>query len=123
MMTTAKQILLVEDDAELQKTFADLLSAEGFEVQVVGTGKAALTAISVKQPDLMLLDIMLPGDMNGIDVLKWVRKSTVNPQLPIVIFTNLSGEEETAKEFGATSYVHKANTPTAELVALIKHLA
>ncbi len=123
MPDATKHILLVEDDEVLQQTFSDLLTSEGYSVQVVATGKAALTALAARQPNLLLLDIMLPGGMNGLDVLKWVRKSSANPQLPIVIFTNLSGEEETAKEYGATSYVHKADTPSDELLKLIKHLA
>lgn len=122
MPNATKHILLVEDDPELQRTFTDLLATEGYMTQVVSTGKAAITAIQQKQPDLMLLDIMLPGGMNGLDVLKWVRKSSVNPHLPIVIFTNLTGEEKAAKEYGATSYVHKADTPSDELLKLINHL-
>lgn len=123
MPNPAKHILLVEDDVELQRTFSDLLTAEGYSVQVVNSGKAALTALAQKQPNVMLLDIMLPGGMNGLDVLKWVRTSSENQQLPVIIFTNLSGEEKTAKEYGATSYVMKAETPSEELISLIKHLA
>lgn len=123
MPKAAKHILLVEDDQELQKTFTDLLATEGYTTQIVSTGTAAITAVQNQAPDLMLLDIMLPGGMNGLDVLKWVRKSSVNPNLPIVIFTNLSGEENAAKEYGATSYVLKAETPSDELLKLIKHLA
>ncbi len=119
---TAKSILLVEDSPELQQSYNDLLSSEQYLVEVVSTGTAALTALQQKTPDLILLDIMLPGGMNGWDVLKHIRAQAATQNTPVIVLTNLSSENQVARELGATSYVVKANTPADELLKLIKHL-
>ncbi|MBP9819134.1 response regulator [Candidatus Woesebacteria bacterium] len=119
---TAKSILLVEDSPELQQSYNDLLTSEQYLVEVVSTGTAALTALQKKAPDMILLDIMLPGGMNGWDVLKHIRTQETTQSTPVIVLTNLSSENQVARELGATSYVVKANTPADELLKLIKHL-
>lgn len=71
-------------------------------------------------PDLVLLDIMLPGGLNGFDVLEQMKREETLRKIPVVILTNLDTEEKTSKLIGADDYIIKANTSLAEIVAKIK---
>ena len=78
------QILLVEDDQSLAAGLCKALRSEGFVVNHVAEGKAALHAVSVEPPDIVVLDLGLP-DMDGLDVLKSIRSS--GSVIPILILT------------------------------------
>lgn len=74
------KILLVDDDVELGSMLREYLSGEGFNAELVVTGKAGIAAALSGDYTALILDIMLP-DMSGIDVLRQVRKKTVYPLL------------------------------------------
>ena len=78
-----QRILVVDDDAALAEMLTIVLRAEGFDTAVVGDGSQALPAVRELRPDLVLLDLMLPG-MNGIDVCKALRADS---GVPIVMLT------------------------------------
>ncbi|OGK11924.1 hypothetical protein A2954_06520 [Candidatus Roizmanbacteria bacterium RIFCSPLOWO2_01_FULL_37_12] len=114
------KILLVEDDKVLAQMYQDKLSVQGFDVIGVDTGKKALTILKSYTPDIILLDIMLPGGMNGFDVLQILKKDEKLKKIPVIVLTNLDSEKNTALDLGATAYIIKSDTPLEDLVGLIK---
>ena len=115
-----KKILIVEDDADFQDIYKQRLTDEGYQVQHAYVGKQALEMLKGSKPDLILLDIMLPGGMNGFDILEQVKANNDLKAIPVIVLTNLDGEAKTAKEIGAVDYIVKANTSLDEVVAKIK---
>ena len=110
-------ILVVDDEPVFIEALTISLEREGFGVIAAADGPAALEAISVKDPDLILLDVMLPG-MSGIDVCREIRKSSSVP----VIMVTAKGEEIDAVvglEVGADDYITKPYR-LRELIARIR---
>ena len=117
-------ILLIEDDQELSVMYKRKLEYEHFSVSLAKTGKEALQALIDHKPALILLDIMLPGGMNGFDILQTVKQNPETASIPIIMMTNLSSEEEQAKQLGVNEYLVKADTSLDKLVERIKlHLS
>jgi two-component system response regulator RegX3 len=101
----ARTILVVEDEPTLRETVAEALETEGFEVRTAGDGQAAVATFREHRPDLMLLDLMLPG-MSGMDVCRIVRAES---NIPIVMLTARDSEVDkvVGLEIGADDYVTK----------------
>lgn len=85
-MTPRKRILIVEDDADLRRLFRTTLAIEGFEVEETGTGLDALRSIENRAPDLVVLDLMLPG-LDGISVSQDIAGRALTNQIPVVVVT------------------------------------
>ncbi len=99
-------ILIIDDDDQLRKSFEKLLSEEGFTVESAPSGEAGLRLVEEKAPDLVVLDMRLPG-MNGLETFEAIHR--VEPKLPVVIMTAY-GTTETAIEatkMGAFDYILK----------------
>ena len=111
------KILLVEDEKSLSEPLSYLLRREGYEVQVVDNGLAAVSAVEATTPDLMLLDLMLPG-LPGTEVCREVRQRS---SLPIIMLTAKDSEVDivVGLELGADDYVTKPYS-SRELLARIK---
>ena len=100
------KILVVDDDDQLRRSFKKLLREEGYTVEEAASGEAGLAAIKICMPDLVILDVRLPG-MNGLDTFKAVHQ--IEPKLPVVIMTAY-GTTDTAIEatkLGAFDYILK----------------
>lgn len=100
------EVLIVDDDAQLRQSFARLLGEEGYEVRVASSGEAGVSAIKEKLPDLVVMDVRMPG-MDGIEALQQIQG--IDSKLPVVIMTAF-GTTETAIEAtkqGAFDYVLK----------------
>jgi len=99
-------ILLVEDDHSLAHALEVALHKQGYSVNAVGTGKAALHTIDVSPPDLVILDLGLP-DLDGLDVLRRIRSTQVD--LPILLLTARSGIDDKVAglDSGADDYLAK----------------
>ena len=115
-----KKILIVEDDLKTQKIYFDKLTLEGFEVICTPSASEGLTFAKEKRPDVILLDVMLQDKMNGFDVLEFMKKDSDLSKIPVLVMTNLGGQENVAKEIGAFDYIVKANSSIEEVVAKIK---
>ena len=100
-----RNILVVEDDRNISDLIQMYLVKEGFDVRIAGDGGRAIEEFQKECPDLILLDIMLPG-MDGMDVLKSVRK---NSQVPVIMATAKGPEYDkvTGLDSGADDYLVK----------------
>jgi DNA-binding response OmpR family regulator len=101
----ARTILVVEDETTLRETLVDALEVEGFRVISAADGRAALTRFRADQPDLVLLDLMLP-ELSGIEVCRIIRAES---GVPIVMLTAKDSELDkvVGLELGADDYVTK----------------
>jgi two-component system response regulator MtrA len=117
MVAMKPRILVVDDDAALAEMLTIVLRGEGFDASVVGDGARALGAVREFRPDVILLDLMLPG-MNGIDVCRAVRAES---GVPIVMLTAKTDTVDVVLglESGADDYVMKPFKPK-ELVARVR---
>jgi nitrogen regulation protein NR(I) len=100
------RILIIDDDDQLRKSFEKLLTEEGYSVEGAASGEAGLKKIRVNPPDIVVLDMRLPG-MNGIEVFEAIHER--DPKLPVIIMTAF-GTTETAIEatkMGAFDYILK----------------
>jgi CheY-like chemotaxis protein len=112
------RLLLVDDDDALAEMYALQLTASGFLVTTARSGVEALALVNDVLPDLIYLDLGLPG-MTGLEVLERLRGAPNTAGVPIVILTNFSEPEmmERGKELGAQDYLVKVDTPPAQLAA------
>lgn len=111
-------ILIVEDDAPLRALLQERLTAEGYGVEAVATGEEALQVLAVRPPDLVVLDLMLPG-MDGLEVCRRLRASY--PAVYVLMLTARSSELDrvVGLEVGADDYVTKPFSLN-ELVARVR---
>lgn len=112
-----KRVLIVDDDPHILKLISLYFEKDGFEVQTAGDGESALSLFAEKKPDVVLLDLMLPGK-SGFDVLRELRKSS---SLPVLILTARGDtfDKVLGLELGADDYVEKPFEPK-ELLARVK---
>ncbi len=111
------KILVVEDEMKIARTIRDYLEVAGFDVTVTGDGSAALSSARADRPDLVVLDLGLPG-MDGLDVARELRRSATTP----IIMLTARGEESdriVGLELGADDYLVKPFSPK-ELVARVR---
>ena len=114
------RILVVEDETDLAELVAFNLRSEGHEVTVAHDGQTALAEIQRGQPDLLVLDVMLP-DISGLEVCRRLRRSAQTVRLPVIILTARTDEVDRVVGFevGADDYVPKPFSPR-ELVLRVE---
>ncbi|GAC1422338.1 MAG: response regulator transcription factor [Ktedonobacteraceae bacterium] len=105
--TNGKRILVVDDEPPIQRILRRSLMINGYEVLVAEDGKQAIEMTSRQQPDLMLLDLCLPGELDGLDVCKYVR--SLMPKLPIIVLSAITEEKQKVRalDLGADDYLTK----------------
>lgn len=116
-------ILIVEDDTALQTLYLRKFQKEGFRVIVAGDGEEGYKLTTEHMPDFILLDNMLPK-INGLEVLKLLKKDDKTKSIPVLVLSNLAFREEKdrALGFGALDYVSKAAQSPEEIVNRVKEL-
>lgn len=117
-----KKILLVEDDQLLASVYKDRLDLEGFDTFWVENGEKALARALEYQPDLILLDVMMPR-VSGFEVLDILRNTKETAHMKIIMLTALSQDKnkQQAKDLGADDYLVKSQVVMNDVVARIKH--
>ena len=107
-----QRVLVVEDEPENRLLLRVVLTSEGYEVAEAEDGPAALAAAREHRPDLILLDVMMPG-MNGYAVLEALRADAATRSVPVIMLTALAqrGDVERAAEMGVAGYVTKPFEP------------
>lgn len=114
------RILVIEDSDAIRLMIETLVAARGHQVEGVPTGtKGVDTAVS-RPPDAILLDLMLPGSIDGFEVCKRLREADATRAVPIIIISALDDDEskDRALRAGATAYYTKPFSPTALLKEL-----
>ena len=117
MTTPSPRILLVDDEASIQRAVGPLLRSRGYEVDIAGTGAQALQMFAQHQPALIVLDLGLP-DVEGTEVCRRIRATS---QIPIIVLSARGAETDkvNALDLGADDYVTKPFGPE-ELLARIR---
>lgn len=115
------KVMVIEDDALLAQVLGKRLQDEGFELMVVGEGLGASAAVLKFMPDVILLDLILPG-LDGFEVLKQLKADDKTKNIPVTIISNLGdvGDVKSAKALGAVEYFIKANTELDKIVQFVK---
>ena|SRR3989338_5387012 len=119
-----KTVLLVEDDQAMFEALQLKLEATGFNFLGAHDGEEAVRLVNANKPDLILLDLILPG-IDGWQVLDEIKKKPELEGVPVIILTNLGiiQEIEKGKAMGATDYLIKSNTSINDVVKIVqKHL-
>lgn len=124
-MADQTKVLIVEDDKFLSELISTKLDKEGFNIALAGDGEAGLKKAEEFKPEIILLDIMLPG-MDGFEVLEKL-KNNANASvksIPVIILSNFGQESKVERglQLGAVDYLVKANFTTGEIVAKIKEV-
>lgn len=114
---TKYKILLVEDDKFLSKAYRDGLEDARFIVVCALDGKEAIEKIKSEKPDLVLLDLIMPG-ANGIEVLQDIKSEDTLKSIPVVILSNSARDSDIKKgmALGAVDYLIKADFSMEEVV-------
>ncbi len=115
------RIIVVEDDIDIARLVRLHLEANGFEVSCFTSAEPALETARTSSPSAFLLDIMLPGSVDGLDALQRIRKEPKLVDVPVIIVSARNSEEDRilGLELGADDYVVKPFSPR-ELVARVK---
>lgn len=115
------KILLIEDDKFLRELIIQKLGREGYDVTEAPEGEAGLSKMKEERPDLVLLDLILPG-IDGFEVLSRVKKDPALASIPVIILSNLGQRDDVQKgiDLGAEDYLIKAHFTPGEIVEKIK---
>lgn len=115
------KLLLVEDNAHIQRIFAEKFRREGFDVTTAADGETAVSTAQQARPDAVLLDIMLPG-MNGFDVLRQFQGDPALQAVPVFMLSNRSWPDDVqlALSLGARRFYSKGSAALADIVHEIR---
>lgn len=116
------RILIVEDEESLLKLESILLSSKGYQVVGATDGRAAMDELNRSKPDLVLLDIMLPG-MDGFEVCRLIKENPDTSHIPVVMLSARKNRQDIQRggEVGADAYVTKP-FKSAKIVEIIESL-
>lgn len=118
----AKKILIIEDDKFLRELIARKLENEGYMIAEAIDGEEGMKKIKDETPDLILLDLILPG-IDGFEVLTRMKQEPTLAAIPVIVLSNLGQREEIEKglKLGAIDYLVKAHFTPGEIVEKIKN--
>lgn len=107
-MEQSKKVLVVDDEPNLLRSLAQYLAIEDFVVETASNGEEALEKVSSFVPELILLDVMMPG-MDGFEVLAKIKEHPVHKDTPVIMLTAKDQSSDVLKGYqsGATSYLVK----------------
>ena len=120
--TAAGRVLIVEDDPDIAHLLSHSLKRAGFGIETLSSGQEVIAAVRRQRPDLVLLDLMLPG-LDGLEVCRSLRGDPLTAALPVIMLTARAEESDriVGLELGADDYITKPFSPN-EVVARVRAL-
>ena len=120
----SKRILVVEDQEDNRQIVRDLLTSAGYDLIEAVTGEEGVSMAETQRPDLILMDIQLPG-LDGHEATRRIKANPALRHIPIIVVTSyaLSGDEAKAREAGCDDYVAKPFSPRELLAKIRQHLS
>lgn len=117
----AKKILIVEDDKFLRELIVRKLLKEGFDIAEAVDGEEGIKKAKEEKPDLVLLDLILPG-ADGFEVLSKIKEDPTTAPTPVIILSNLGQKEDIERglKMGAVDYLIKAHFTPGEIIDKIR---
>lgn len=119
---TGKRVLVVEDERNISEAIRFILTREGWQVDVTGDGEKALDTMRLAPPDMVILDLMLPG-FSGFDILRALRADPQTHALPVLMLTakGQMADRDTAERLGVTRFMTKPFA-NGDIVAAVREL-
>ncbi|MCH8244543.1 response regulator [Patescibacteria group bacterium] len=116
-----QKILVIEDDTFLRELIVQKLLKEGYEIVEAVDGEDGIKKVTEENPDIILLDIILPG-IDGFEVLKKIKEDEKVKDIPVIILSNLGQQDDIDKgiKLGAKDYLIKAEFTPGEIVEKVK---
>jgi two-component system cell cycle response regulator DivK len=120
----SKRILVVEDQEDNRRIVRDLVTSVGYELVEAVTGEEGVAMAERHRPDLILMDIQLPG-LDGYEATRRIKANPALRQIPIIVVTSyaLSGDDVKAHEAGCDAYIAKPYSPRLLLAKIREYLA
>jgi len=116
-----KKILIIEDDKFLRELIAQKLLKESYDIAEAVDGEKGIKAVKEEKPDLVLLDLILPG-IDGFEVLAQMKEDPILAEIPVIILSNLGQKDDIERglKMGAVDYLIKAHFTPGEIIEKIK---
>ncbi len=115
-----KKILLVDDEESIHLLYREELEEEGYEVHSALTGEEALERLGIVKPDLIILDINMPG-MNGIEALRQIKE--IDPSIPVILCSAYQEFKQDLASWASEEYIVKSADLDELKAAVKKHLS
>ncbi len=117
-----KRVLLIEDEPNIIEAVSFILSRDGYDVKTHSNGHDAIEAVLARAPDLIILDVMLPG-RSGFDILRDIRANEQTADLPVLMLTarGQDTDRDMAERYGASQYMTKPFS-NADVLATVRDL-
>lgn len=122
-MSTKAKIAIIEDDMAIVQMYRTKFETEGYDVETAGDGATGLDLIESFSPDVVLLDLMMPG-MNGLDMLQKLRNQPGGGEAKVIVLTNMGDTETATKVYkmAADDYIVKAEMTPKQVTERVKAL-
>src|SRR5215471_2452447 len=120
----SKRILVVEDQPDNRQIIRDVLAPTDYEITEAENGVEALAAIAKQRPDLILMDIQLPG-LDGYEATRRIKADVALQAIPIIVVTSyaLAGDDDKARAAGCDAYISKPYSPRQLLAKVREYLS
>jgi CheY-like chemotaxis protein len=117
-----KKILIIEDDQIVANVYRNKLAVEGYKAEVSPDGESGLKVMRTFKPDLIILDLMLPG-ISGVDVMKEIRAEPDFAKVPVIVFSNtyMTNLIQEAWRAGANKCLSKSNCTPKDVIDVVRH--
>ncbi|NMB48650.1 response regulator [Candidatus Kuenenbacteria bacterium] len=115
----AKKVLIIEDEQTLVKALEQMLKEKGYKIAVAIDGEEGWEKINSFQPDLVLLDLILPK-MDGFSVLNHMREQKLTEKIPVIVMTNLSDVGDKVMSLGAANCLIKSDLSAEEIQKVVQ---
>lgn len=108
MPEAQKTVVVVEDETDAAEMFAEMMRVSGFRVLKSYSSTPAISMITNEQPDIVILDVMMP-DVSGLEVLKYMRREPTLARIPVIVVSakSMPGDIQNGLEAGASVYLTK----------------